>query len=184
MKNWRHWCPSLWGRLSKWSNISNWKSRICFRQCIGIRTISLLLGLLRQSGVRPSWQTWLSVLCWTSSFYGNRGMPRDGSERGSWQVDQAMWILYDIDVEQVSGMNLKLSSAKRVETEGLICQLIICLFLCGCARQNAGRWHGLAFYAERHAFTEIVRCQEVGLKGFLTGRPRCANSVWYWCLAS
>ena len=116
-KNWRHWCPSLWGRLSKWSNISKWKSRICFRQCIGIRTISLLPGLLRQSGIRPSWQTWFSVLCWTSSFYGNRGMPRGGSERGSWQVDQAMWILYDIDVEQVSGMNLKLSSAKRVETE-------------------------------------------------------------------
>ena len=117
MKNLRHWCPSLWGRLSKWSNISKWKSRICFRQCIGIRTISLLLGLLRLSGLRPSWQTWFSVLCWTSSFYGNRGMPRGGSERGSWQVDQAMWILYDIDVEQVSGMNLKLSSAKRVETE-------------------------------------------------------------------
>ena len=103
--------------VTKWSNISKWKSRICFRLCIGGRTISLLLGLLRQSGIRPSWQTWFSVLCWTSSFYGNRGMPRGGSERGSWQVDQAMWILYDIDVEQVSGMNLKLSSDKRVETE-------------------------------------------------------------------
>ena len=86
------------GRLSKWSNISKWKSRICFRQCIGIRTISLLLGLLRQSGFRPSWQTWFSVLCWTSSFYGNRGMPRGASERGSWQVDHAVRILYDIDV--------------------------------------------------------------------------------------
>ena len=116
MKNLRHWCPSLWGRLSKWSNISNWKSRICFRQCIGIRTISLLLGLLRQSGIRPSWQTWFSVLCWTSSFYGNRGMPRGGSERVSWQVDHAVWTLYGIDVEQVSCMSLKLSSAKRVET--------------------------------------------------------------------
>ena len=51
--------------------------------------------------------------------------------------------------------------------KGIICQLIFCLFLCGCARQNAGRWHGLAFYAERHAFTEIVGCQEEGLKGGL-----------------
>ena len=140
-KNWRHWCPSLWGRLPKWSNISKWKSRICFRQCIGIRTISLLLGLLRLSGLRPSWQTWFSVLCWTSSFYGNRGMPRGGSERESWQVDHAVRILYDIDVEQVSWTSLKLSSAKRVETEGLFCQLIFCLVLVLlCGRQNAGRW--------------------------------------------
>ena len=98
--------------------------------------------------------------------------------RKSWDGKRWVWkgvltgrprcaILYDIDVEQVSGMNLKLSSAKRVETEGLICQLIFCLFLCGCARQNAGRWHGLAFYAERQAFTEILGCQEVGLKGGL-----------------
>ena len=119
------------GRLSKWSNISKWKPRICFRQCIGILTISLLLGLLRQSGIRPSWQTWFSVLCWTSSFYGNRGMPRDGSERGSWQVDQAMWILYDIDVEQVSWTSLKLSSAKRVEKE--VHHLSAYLLPCFCA---------------------------------------------------
>ena len=32
-------------------------------------------------------------------------------------MDQAERILYGIDVEQVSWMNLKLSSAKRVETE-------------------------------------------------------------------
>ena len=163
MKNWRHWCPSLWGRLSKWSNSSKWKSRICFRQCIGILTISLLIGLLWQSGLRPSWQTWFSVSCWMSSFYGNRGMPRGGSERGSWQVDQAMWILYDIDVEQVSGMDLKLSSAKRVETgvhhlpdyllscsfaavldsQGERCQQSLSLFVsaeCGSATQKAGRW--------------------------------------------
>ena len=89
----------------------------------------------------------------------NCRLPRGGSERGSWQVDHAVRILYDIDVEQVSGMNLKLSSAKRVETEvhhlsayHLPCscafktcsvlavmqsQLIFCLFLCGSARQNA-----------------------------------------------
>ena len=68
---------------------------------------------------------------------------------------------------KLAGWTLNCRLPRGSKQEVIICQLIFCLFLCGCARQNAGRWHGLAFYAERQAFTEIVGCQEGGLKGGL-----------------
>ena len=39
-----------WGRLSEKSNIPQWESRIRFRPCIGVRSVSVSRGLFGQSG--------------------------------------------------------------------------------------------------------------------------------------